>query len=476
MKAALENLRTTENKHTVRLRDVLFGKRTARSGPLPHVRFRNKGLNEFQKEAVRSALASEDVSLIHGPPGTGKTTTLVELIYQAVARGDSVLASAPSNVAVDNILDKLIDTGLNVVRIGHPARVPEHLRPYTLDVIAEKTVAGRAIAGLKKRLEDVDANGAEARRLRSSIREYEKKLHDKILSQADVILGTHATTNRPLRKKAFDLAVLDEASQSVEPLSWIPLQQAKRVVFAGDTRQLPPTLHSAEAEKAGLGRTLMERLMGILPESLQTLLRVQYRMNADIMSFSSDEFYAGRLIAHDSVSEHTAKDLPGVRNTELTRTPAQYIDTAGADYRENFDALTQSYFNEGEAALIEKLYKNLIASGLAPDQIGIITPYSAQKRLLREKLGEDGPEIHTVDGFQGREKEVLLVSMVRSNDKRELGFLEEFRRLNVALTRPRRLRVVVGDSATLSRHDLYRRFLAQAEEKGQYRSAFEWMD
>ncbi|MFH1725969.1 MAG: AAA domain-containing protein [Elusimicrobiota bacterium] len=476
MKAALDELNVADKPHTLRLRDVLLGRAEPRTAALPQIRFRNRGLDEFQREAVRRALAAEDVAVIHGPPGTGKTTTLVELIYQAAKRGEKVLATAPSNVAADNILEKLAEAGLKVVRLGHPARTAEHLRRLTVDAVGEKSDEGRLLATVRKQLEGLRPGSRDYEALSGRIRFYERKIRRKVMEGADVVVATHGGIRGRLLREDFDLAVLDEASQAVEPLSWIPLLQAKRAVLAGDPEQLPPTLRSEEARERGLGRTLMERLMGILPEGLQSLLRKQYRMNEDIMGFSSEEFYGGKLIADPSVAGHTAKDLPGVKESDLTRVPVQFVDTAGAGFEEGWDRLTRSRVNEREARLTAKILKNLTDSGLRPDQIGVITPYAAQARLVRELAGEGGPEIETVDGFQGREKEVIVVSMVRSNPDGEIGFLEDLRRLNVALTRARRSLIVVGDGVTLARHPTYARFIAHAARRGKIRSAAEWVE
>ncbi|PCI34071.1 MAG: hypothetical protein COB53_11995 [Elusimicrobia bacterium] len=475
MKQALVDLAETEDGDTKRLRATLMGDRQAKLGKVEAVHFLNEKLDEHQRSAVVRALAAEDVALIHGPPGTGKTTTLVELIVQSVRRKQSVLATAPSNVAVNNLVEKLAEAGVRVVRVGNPARVGAELLEYTLDAQIEASEEGKLLVAVREQLAELEPGTSEYRQKLTRIRAWEKKLKTRILDKADVVLGTQGGISTILRGRKFDVAVLDEASQAVEPLSWIPIQLARKVVLAGDPMQLPPTLHSMEAADRGLAVTLMERLIKSLPEGLTSLLRMQYRMHQHIMDFASEEFYDGKLIAAESVRTHLASDLPGVQSNDLTENPVQFIDTVGTDFDEDFDSLTQSYHNEGEAALIGRLYQRLLDSGLRPEQIGVITPYSSQKRLLRQTLGDEASiEVNTVDGFQGREKEVILFSAVRSNRNRDLGFLRELRRLNVAITRPRRLLVFVGDSRTLSRHGIFKRFMDRAKARGYSRSAFEF--
>jgi superfamily I DNA and/or RNA helicase len=475
------------------LRDRLLGLKRAEFGVAPDFAFFNEGLNEFQRQAVTAALAAQDAALIHGPPGTGKTTVLVELIRQAVARGEKVLASAPSNVAVDNMLEKLLPTGLRVVRMGHPARTLEALRHATLMAQVAEHPEQEAIRELDQKRERLGrqldrrehrgggiarADRREAQReidaLWKEARAIERSLSGRILSQAHVVLATHGGIRRAILKEGFDLAVLDEASQASEPLSWIPIVQARKVVLAGDPLQLPPTLYSKEAAEKGLQQTLMDRLYELLPEKGRTLLRVQYRMNEKIMGFSSKMFYEDKLIAHESVRSHLAKDLPGVEETELTKGPLTYIDTAGAGYEEKWNELLDSRENEGEADLALRIWKELATAGVRPKQAAIITPYAAQARLLKTR-GQRNLEVGTVDGFQGREKEVVIVSLVRSNAEGEVGFLSDTRRMNVAMTRARRLLIVIGDSATISRHPFYAKFMEYVEKNGSYRSAYEWI-
>ena len=493
MKRALEDTRLAEKKAVARLRDVSFGLRTpATEGPGP-LRFLDPSLNALQKRAVLSALSASDFALIHGPPGTGKTTALVEVIRQAVERGARVLAGAPSNVAVDNLLEKLIPAGLRVVRLGHPARTLESLRHATLAAQAAAHPDSAKVRELDRQRErlsvqrqrragrgrpdfdDLHARQREIRALWKEARGLEKTVSREILRDAQVVLTTHGSISKTLGAKPFDLAVLDEASQAVEPLSWIPLLQAERAVLAGDPLQLPPTLYSREAAQEGLALTLFERLQGVLPDPLKTMLAVQYRMHSAIMDFPSREFYGGRLEADASVSGRLLRDLPGVRQTPLTGAPFLFVDTSGTGWSEGWDELLQSRDNEEEARLTVRLLGELLDAGLAPREVAVITPYVAQVRRLKALLGDSPVEVGTVDGFQGREKEAVLLSLVRSNDTGEVGFLRDSRRMNVALTRAKRLLLVVGDGATVSRHPLYSRLLSHAEASGAHRSAWEWL-
>jgi superfamily I DNA and/or RNA helicase len=474
------------------LRDVLLGRAEAVHDRLGAVRFFDPGLNHWQREAVKSCLAARDVGIVHGPPGTGKTTVLVELIRHAVDRGQRVLASAPSNVAVDNMLEKLLRAGVDAVRLGHPARTLEELRHATLmarleddpeigavherdlerERLSLKLMRARQYGGVKP--EEEKEIRREVRRLWKEAREIERDLSKRIVQAADVVLATHGGLGKVVANTAFDLAVLDEASQATEPLSWIPVVHARKVVLAGDPLQLPPTIYSEEAAKKGLATTLMERLMPELPDACRTLLRVQYRMHQVIMGFSSERFYGGKLEAHESVASHTANELPGIITTPLTSRPLTFVDTAGTGFTEVWNELLDSRENEGEARVALKVWEDLAAAGLKPRQAALITPYNAQAKLLKT-MAPRGFEISSVDGFQGREKEVIIVSLVRSNEKGEVGFLSDTRRMNVALTRARRCLVVVGDSATLGRHSFYREFLGYVEKHGVHTSAWEWL-
>jgi predicted DNA helicase len=440
---------------------------------------------------VRFALSARDIALIHGPPGTGKTTAVVELIRQAVRDGRRVLACAPSNLAVDNMFERLLAGGNKAVRLGHPARVIPELRGQTLDLLVEKhpdvrlarKLARQAMglfrqAGRYTRARPAPGQrGAarqEAKSLLADARRLECQAVEHILDTADVLCATTTgLDSEVLGTRRFDLAVIDEACQSVEPGCWIPLLRCERVVLAGDHCQLPPTVVSQEAADEGLGVSLFERLLGLHGKAIAHRLTVQYRMHRAIMDFSSLEFYEAELVADAAVSEHLLSDLPGVGAKPLTQSPVEFIDTAGASFDEELEPDGESRLNAREAELVCRMVRQLLDAGVAAANIAVITPYAAQVRLLRGQLPLSGLEIDSVDGFQGREKEVVVISLVRSNPRGEIGFLGDVRRMNVAMTRARRKLIMVGDGATLSGHPFYRRAIEYMESLGAYRTVWE---
>ena len=488
---ALDKARAAKGSRLAALRDVLLGMQAPAFHPLEVASLIDANLNPSQQEAVCFALSAEDVAIIHGPPGTGKTTTLVEIIRQIVRKGQSVLAVAPSNLAVDNLLERLLAAGEKAIRLGNPARVLPELRAHTLDGLIENHPDMRLVRKLTREAYDLRAQAArytrarpepgarqalrsEARQMLADARKIEGQMVDRLIRSAPIVCATATGLDgRLLAGRTFDWCVMDEASQGTEPIAWIPLQYADRLILAGDPFQLPPTILSAEAIAGGLAVSLMERLMGSPGPSLARRLEVQYRMHQNIMAFSSAEFYEGSLVAHPSVSGHLLRDLPGITANELTETPLDFIDTAGASYDETVEPEGDSRFNQMEAELVIKKVQALLDAGLDPAALAVISPYSAQVRLLREKLRQTDIEIDSVDGFQGREKEAIILSLVRSNPDGEIGFLEDIRRTNVALTRARRKLIVIGDSATITAHPFYNRMVSYFDSIGAYHSVWE---
>lgn len=477
-----------------RLRDVLLGHRPLRfEETIREIPSFFSSLNPPQQNAVRFAMSARDAAVIHGPPGTGKTTTIAEIILQSVAAENRVLACAPSNTAVDNLLERLVAMKCNVLRVGHPARVFEDLRQHTLDERIENDPSTDVIRDMKREVQDLmraagrgsrsyDARRkkrelfAEAGRLRGQIRSLERSVIQSVIDSADVVCTTTTIDDELLGDRSFDLVVLDEACQATLPGVWQAILRADRIILAGDHCQLPPTVLSDEAAAAGMRESLMQRLVEREGDDVFRRLTVQYRMHQAIMRFSSNSFYQSELVADPSVAQHRLADLPQVQAISLTEQSIEFIDTAGAEYDEAIETDGQSKYNLKEAELIVRLVDDLIQAGLEPEHIGIIAPYAAQVRLLRSRIEHGSLEIDTVDGFQGREKEAILLTMVRSNHRGEIGFLADTRRTNVAMTRARRKLLVVGDSATLGKHPFYASVLEYFEQEGGYRSVWEFGD
>jgi ATP-dependent RNA/DNA helicase IGHMBP2 len=441
--------------------------------------------NPEQLRAIDLADRAVDVAFVHGPPGTGKTTVLVEVIRRAVARGERVLAAAPSNLAVDNLLERLVAAGVDGVRVGHPAR----LLPSVLDHALEARVARHESARIARDLvEQAFALRREARKrkqrrgpgrfsasreveraaraLFAEARALEERAEAEVLARAPVVLATLTSLDGPaLAGVAFDLAVVDEATQAVEPAAYLALLRAGRAVLAGDHLQLPPTVLSAEAQAGGLGTSLFERLVALHGDAAKVTLAEQHRMNERIMRFPSDALYGGALRAHPAVAGHALDDAP-----------LEVVDTAGRGFEESTPEGSDSKQNEGEAELVAAEVERVLALGAAPADVAVISPYGAQVQRLRAILAarlDEGLEVDTVDGFQGREKDAVVVSLVRANDAGDVGFLADVRRMNVALTRARRKLVVVGDGATVARHPFYAAFFEHAQATGAWRSAWD---
>jgi ATP-dependent RNA/DNA helicase IGHMBP2 len=489
---AMDKARDAKSSRLAMLRDVLLSKQSALFQKVETHQTLNQNLNDSQVHAVAFALSADDVAIIHGPPGTGKTTTLVELMRQITRNGQSVLAVAASNLAVDNMLERLLDAGEKAIRLGHPARVSPELREHTLDLLVEKHPDAKLVRKLRRdahALKDQsykytrakpepgerEAIRQEAKDMLREAQAIENGAIERVLNGARIVCATcTGLDDEILKGRIFDWCIMDEASQSTESGAWIPLQYANRLVLAGDHFQLPPTVISTEAVKDGFNISLMERLLTDIGQAISRRLTVQYRMHNDIMHFSSDVFYEKSLQADESVRSALLADLPGVTTfSPLTNCPVHFIDTAGASYDEELEPNGDSRFNQMEAELVVKKVNALIESGVGPNMIAVISPYSAQVRLLREMLKEPDLEIDSVDGFQGREKEAVIVSLVRSNREGEVGFLADTRRMNVALTRARRKLIVIGDSATITSHGFYKRMVEYFELIGAYHSVWE---
>jgi ATP-dependent RNA/DNA helicase IGHMBP2 len=489
--AAMSTARTLSGS-AARLRDVLLGLREPRFDPHRPVHFQTE-LNEPQQEAVRFALSARDIAILHGPPGTGKTTTLAEVVIQAVRQGMKVLACAPSNTAVDNFLERLVTTVPSVLRVGHPARVFESLRGHTLDEVVESDPNTTIVREIKREVEELmryaskQSRGresrayrtelyAEAGRLRQEARALERNTIKYVLDNADVICTTTTLDEELLGDRTFDLVVMDEACQCTEPGVWPAVLRADRLILAGDHCQLPPTVVSAEAARGGLGTSLMERLIDQRGHSIYRRLTVQYRMHESIMKFSSQQFYDDQLIAHESVRLHRLPDLKNVVDDEATDPAIEFWDTAGAGWEEELEPDGESKRNPREAQWVVRQVQKFLDAGVTPDQIAVIAPYAAQVRLLRRHLPIADLEVDTVDGFQGREKEAIIVTLVRSNNEGEIGFLGDTRRTNVALTRAKRALRVIGDSATLANHPFYRQLIEYFETSASYHTVWELGD
>uniref|UniRef100_A0A671NTC0 DNA helicase n=1 Tax=Sinocyclocheilus anshuiensis TaxID=1608454 RepID=A0A671NTC0_9TELE len=491
LSSALKSLNGYSSGPASHLISVLFG--YSEPGILSH---HNTGLDNSQKEAVSFAISQKDVAIIHGPPGTGKTTTVVEVILQAVKQEQKVLCCAPSNVAVDNLVERLAKSKVKVLRLGHPARLLESIQKHSLDAVLAHSDNTNIISDIRKDMDKAFNEMKKARdkgqrsNLRLEIRELRRELRTReeiaitqILKRADVILATNtgASDDGPLKhlpNDHFDLVVIDECAQALESSCWIALLKARKCILAGDYKQLPPTIKSQSAASKGLSVSLMERLIKKYGDPVVRMLTTQYRMNGAIMQWASEQMYEGKLIAHPSVEKHLLRDLAGVADVEETRIPLLLIDTAGCGLNEMEDTDEQSKGNQGEVDIVALHIKALTEAGVQVKDIAIIAPYNLQVDLLRQKLSHKYAEleIKSVDGFQGREKEAVVLSLVRSNRKGEVGFLAEDRRINVAVTRARRQLVVVCDSQTVRKHDFLKSLVDYMSEHGEVRTAFEYLE
>ena len=472
---ALSDVARARGNRLAELRDLLLG--TQKPGFRQLYPVRLPWLNPTQEAAVNRVLCARDVAIVHGPPGTGKTTTLVEAIYETLHREPQVLVCAQSNTAVDWISERLVDRGLSVLRIGNPTRVDDKMLSFTYErrfeahpAYPELWAIRRELRALQGRARRPDYAGREAlrnrlSRLRDRATALEVQINADLFDSAHVIASTLVGANhRLLHGRRFGTLFIDEAAQALEAACWIAIRRADRVVLAGDHQQLPPTIKCPEAARSGLERTLMQRLAQTKPEAV-SLLRVQYRMNEAIMQFSSRRFYNGMLQADPSVRHRGILDLD---------TPIDWIDTTGLDFKEQFVGDTFGRINRDEADLLIRHLEAYVAR-IGTDRIrderidfGIISPYRAQVQYLRGRIRQsavlrpvrDLLAANTVDGFQGQERDVIFISLVRANDQGQIGFLGDLRRMNVAITRARMKLVILGEAATLARHPFYADLLA----------------
>ena len=472
---ALADVARARGNRLAELRDLLLG--TQKPGFRQLYPVRLPWLNHTQEAAVNRVLCARDVAIVHGPPGTGKTTTLVEAIYETLHREPQVLVCAQSNTAVDWISERLVDRGLSVLRIGNPTRVDDKMLSFTYErrfeshpAYPELWAIRRELRALQSRARRPDYAGREAlrnrlSRLRDRATALEVQINADLFDSAHVIASTLVGANhRLLHGRRFGTLFIDEAAQALEAACWIAIRRADRVVLAGDHQQLPPTIKCPEAARSGLERTLMQRLAQTKPEAV-SLLRVQYRMNEAIMQFSSRRFYNGMLQADPSVRHRGILDLD---------TPIDWIDTTGLDFKEQFVGDTFGRINRDEADLLIRHLEAYVAR-IGTDRIrderidfGIISPYRAQVQYLRGRIRQsavlrpirDLLAANTVDGFQGQERDVIFISLVRANDQGQIGFLGDLRRMNVAITRARMKLVILGEAATLARHPFYADLLA----------------
>ena len=459
------------------LRDLFYSRQKAETFSFPDMGF--SYLNETQQHAVNEVLRAKDVAIVHGPPGTGKTTTMVEAIYETLRRESQVLVCAQSNMAVDWISEKLVDRGLNVLRIGNPVRVDDKMLSFTYERRFEAHPdypqlwsIRKAIRELRSQRKRTDNWHQKMDRLKSRATELEIRINAELFGEARVIACTLVgSANRLLDGMKFGTLFIDEAAQALEAACWIPIRRAGRVILAGDHCQLPPTVKCYEALKGGLGRTLMERIAEQKPDVV-TLLRIQYRMHEDIMRFSSDWFYHNQMIAAPEVQHRSILDL------DLPMTwvdTSEYFDnsenTEKTSFHEEFVGETFGRINKTEAELTLlslQAYFELIGKQRILDErldVGIISPYRAQVQYLRQQIRKKEwikpfrtrISVNTVDGFQGQERDIIVISLVRSNDDGQIGFLRDLRRMNVAITRARMKVIILGDRQTLTRHPFYRK-------------------
>lgn len=479
---ALNQLINVEKGRIKQLRDVILGYKEPAVKSFSGA-YSSK-LNESQNQALKAICTAEDIAIVHGPPGTGKTTTLVESMLEVLKEEKQIMVCAPSNAATDYLAKCLWSKGLRVVRIGNLAKVESDNTALTLDVLLQQEKDFKQIKELKRRALDLRKMGGkykrsfgreeaeqrklifqEARQISREARELESYLIQKVLDDAQVIACTLiGSSSEDLAGRRFSTVVIDEAGQGIEPAVWVPILRAERVVMAGDPFQLPPTVKSQEAAAKGLTVTLLEKAIKRLNDI--ALLNVQYRMHASIMAFSNRKFYNDELMAHESVANRTLGNS----------IPVEFIDTAGCGFEEQAGEDGDSRSNPDEINILRKHFDQLKQEHSHRWNVAVISPYRAQVELLQaEFAGTEDVAVNTIDSFQGQERDVVYISLVRSNERGEIGFLRDYRRMNVAMTRARKKLIIIGDSATLGNDRFFAELLEYVEAAAGYRTAWEFM-
>ena len=474
---ALDRVIRAKGNRLAYLRDLFYNKNIQpQTFSFAPIRF--PYLNATQEHAVNEVLRAKDVSIVHGPPGTGKTTTLVEAIRETLMRENQVLVCAQSNMAVDWISERLVDRGINVLRIGNPTRVNDKMLSFTYERRFEAHPDYPALWAIRKALRELRSTKRKGRteayhqkvdRLKSRATEIEIRINQELFGEARVIAATLVGSgNRLLQGMTFDTLFIDEAAQALEAACWIPIRRVRRVIFAGDHCQLPPTVKSLAALHGGLGKTLMERIVETHPAAV-TLLKVQYRMNDEIMRFSSDYFYHGLV---ESAPEVKFRGILDYDN------PIEWIDSGVEDGQgdqhpatEEFVGATFGRINRAEAQqtldVLENYFTKIGKQRILDEHIdvGVISPYRAQIQYLRQLIRKRAYfkpfrhliTVNTVDGFQGQERDIILISLVRANEQGQIGFLKDLRRMNVAITRARMKLIILGNVQTLTKHPFYKK-------------------
>ena len=481
MFAALTTVMQAKGDRLAHLREVLLGSQPAEERSLFPVRF--PWLNPSQEEAVNHVLAAKEVSIVHGPPGTGKTTTLVEAVYETLHRENQVMVAAQSNTAVDWIAEKLVDIGIRVLRIGNPTRVNDKMLSFTYERQFESHPDYSELWGIRKAIREIQSSfrkmGHSEResarnrlsRLRFRATELEIKIDADLFAEARVVACTLVgAANRVLTNHHFSTLFIDEAAQALEAACWIAISKADRVILAGDHQQLPPTIKCIEAARGGLDRTLMEKITERKPQVV-SLLKMQYRMHETIMRFSSRWFYEDALQSAPEVKHRGILELD---------TPLVWIDTSDLHFEEEQLQESMSRINRAEAELLvfhlQEYIRKIGKQRVLEERIdfGLISPYKSQVHYLRRLIRRDPffkpyrplITVHTVDGFQGQERDVVMISLVRANEEGKIGFLGDLRRMNVAMTRARMKLIILGDASTLTKHAFYKRLYSYIQGVG----------